>query len=279
MTTLAQRLVHAPAFQHFIIGVILLAGVLTGLETNASLKAQHGGLFRVLDGLVLGIFSAEILLKLAAEGRRPWHYFRDGWNVFDFAIVVVCALPLNSQFAAVLRLARILRVLRLVTHIPKLQLLVGALLKSLGAMGYVGLLLGLVFYIYGVAGVNLFGRNDPEHFGNLGRALLTLFQVITLEDWRSVFNLQFHGSGAAPQPLAATLYFVSFILLGTMIILNLFIGIVMNSMAEMHEEIAAREQAAPNPPTTNPTVDGELDEVERQLAELQQAVQRLRRPR
>jgi voltage-gated sodium channel len=123
--------------------------------------------------------------------------------------------------------------------LPKLQLLVGALIKSLSSMGYVGLLLGLIFYIYAVTGVNLFGQASPEYFGNLRAALLALFQMITLDDWRTMYD-----SAQAAAPFLSTLYFVSFILLGTMIMLNLFIGIVMNSMAEMHTELDELKEGA-----------------------------------
>jgi len=104
---------------------------------ESCLVARYGTWLEALDLLVLAIFIVEIALKMAVHGQRPWHYFRDGWNVFDFTIVALCCLPMNAQFAAVLRLARALRLLRLVTALPRLQLLVGALLKSLGAMGYV----------------------------------------------------------------------------------------------------------------------------------------------
>ena len=133
--------------------------------------------------------------------------------------------------------ARALRLLRLVTALPRLQLLVGALLKSLGAMGYVGLLLALMFYIYGVAGVHLFREADAGHFGSLKAALLSLFQVITLDNWSDIYR-----AARAGAPVATPIYFISFILLGTMIMLNLFIGIVMNSMSEMHAEIAERDR-------------------------------------
>lgn len=239
MSQFAKRIVASRPFQTTIIAVILFAGVLAGVETNAELVARHGALLHTLDFAVLAIFIVEIVLKLAAHGRRPFDYFRDGWNVFDFTIVALCVLPVGGPFAAVLRLVRTLRLLRLVSALPKLQLLVGALIKSLSSMGYVGLLLGLIFYIYAVAGVHLFGQVSPRYFGSLPTALLSLFQMITLDDWRALYN----GAHRAA-PFAATLYFVSFILLGTMIMLNLFIGIVMNSMAEMHTELDEQKQVA-----------------------------------
>lgn len=234
---IAQHIVASKAFRGTIIAVILFAGVLAGVETNAALVEQHRGLLHALDAAVLAIFIGEIALKIASHGHRPLDYFRDGWNVFDFTIVALCLLPVGGSFATVLRLARTLRLLRLVSALPKLQMLVGALLHSLSSMGYVSLLLGLVFYIYAVAGIHLFGPHAPQHFGSLPVALMSLFQMITLDDWRTMYD----GARAAA-PVAATIYFVSFILLGTMIMLNLFIGVVMNSMAEMQAELEERKR-------------------------------------
>ena len=233
-----NRIVHASWFQRLIIGTILLAGVLAGIETDAATVAIHGPVLHTLDRIVLGIFIIEVILKLTASCPRPWDYFRDGWNVFDFVVVVLCLMPMDSQFAVVLRLGRTLRLLRLVSALPKLQLLVGALIKSFSSMGYVSILLGLMFYIYAITGVHLFGGHDKEHFGSLSLAFLTLFQTITLDDWKFLFE-----SAKGSSPAIAGIYFVSFILLGTMIMLNLFIGIIMNSMEEMHSELADYNEA------------------------------------
>jgi voltage-gated sodium channel len=268
MSALAQRLVAHRVFQGFIIGVILLAGVLAGVETDPALVVSWSPWLGWLNHAVLAVFVLEIGLKLAACGREPRRYFADGWNVFDCVIVALCFLPAAGPFAAVLRLSRILRLLRLVSALPKLQLLVGALLKSLSAMGYVSLLLALMFYIYAVAGVHLFGAADPGDFGSLLAALFTLFRIVTLDNWGDAFE---RVASAAPV-LVVTLYFVSFIVLGTMIILNLFIGIVMNSMAEMHRELEAP------PPGDRPAgaLATELGAMEKQLAALQLQVRAAR---
>jgi len=265
MTALAQKVTASRPFHATIIAVILGAGVLAGLETDASLVARHGDLLRALDATVLAIFVIEIALKIAAHGRRPLDYFREGWNVFDFTIVALCLLPLGGPFGAVLRLVRTLRLLRLITALPRLQLLVGALLKSLSSMGYVSLLLGLVFYIYAVVGVHLFAATAPQHFGSLPVALMSLFQMITLDNWSDLFH-----SVRDTAPLAGVVYFVSFILLGTMIMLNLFIGVIMNSMSEMHTELAEQKQ---------PASDGALSDIEaldQELAALQSRLAALR---
>ncbi|MEM7578064.1 MAG: ion transporter [Planctomycetota bacterium] len=251
MTKAIAQLVESKPFKRVVLILILFAAVLVGLETSERLMAENGKLLKTLDRVVLWAFALEAFLKMAGHGRRFYRYFLDPWNVFDFVIVVVCFLPVNSQYAAVLRLARVLRTLRLVSGIPKLQLLVGSLLKSLPAMVYVGALLAIMFYIYAVVGVFLFRDNDPVHFRDLGKSLLTLFRVVTLEDWTDVMYIQMYGSDLydfSPQdrarfefesvgrPWVGALYFVSFVLFGTMIMLNLFIGVVIKSMEEAEDE-------------------------------------------
>ncbi len=152
MTEPLGRFVDSDPFQHGVLAVIVMAALLVGLETSRDLVARHGALLHGLDKVVLGIFILEAALKIGRHGRRWYRYFADPWNVFDFLIVVVCLLPVGGQYAAVLRLARVLRALRLVTAVPRLQLLVSSLLKSIPSLGYVGLLLTVLFYVYGVRG-------------------------------------------------------------------------------------------------------------------------------
>lgn len=273
MTERISAFIESKPFHHFIVAVIVLAGVVAGLETSLAFMAQHGAMLHALDRVILGIFILEALLKMAAHGRKPWRYFADGWNVFDFLIVMICLLPVGGPFAAVLRLARALRLLRLVSALPKLQLLVGALLKSLSAMGYVSLLLVLLFYIYAVAGIHLFGQHDPKHFGSLPAAFLSLFRLVTLDNWADLFNGQLpHVPG-----IKVAIYFVTFIVFGTMIILNLFIGIIMNSMAEMHAELAERDRAQHERETGSATLEDELKSLETELKATQTRLVSLRR--
>jgi voltage-gated sodium channel len=259
-----RKIVDHPIFKSSIIAVILLAGLVVGLETSPKIMAEYGSILHALDQLILVIFLIEILLKIVAECPKPWRFFSQPWNVFDFIIVAVCLLPIDSEFAAVMRLARVLRVLRLVTVLPKLQLLVGALLKSIPSMGYVGLLLSIMFYIYAVTGVFFFGKADPAHFGTLGDALLTLCGVITLEGWTSLmYDLLRGGSGVSSVKIIV--YFLSFVLFGTMIMLNLFIGVIMNSMQEMADEKSAAG-------ITTGSLAAELEQLEKELDQLKTRV-------
>ena len=273
MSTRIRTFIESKAFHHAIVAVIVLAGVVAGLETSPAIMAQHGVLLHGLDRFILAIFIVEALLKMSAQSRRPWRYFADGWNVFDFLIIVICLLPVGGPFAAVLRLGRALRLLRLVSALPKLQLLVGALLKSLSAMGYVSLLLALLFYIYAVAGIHLFGAHDPKNFGSLPAAFLSLFRLVTLDNWADLFNGQLpHVPG-----IKVAIYFVTFIVFGTMIILNLFIGIIMNSMSEMHAEIAECDRVQHERETGSATLEDELKSLEREMREMQTRLAGLRR--
>lgn len=261
-------------FQRAVIGLILFAGLLVGAETHRPWMEAHGGVFHALDWMVLTLFLGELALRIGAHGTRPWRFFTDGWNVFDAVIVGVCLLPLDTEFAAVLRLVRVLRVLRLVTAVPRLQLLVGALIKSLPSMSYVALLLSVLFYVYAVAGVALFAESDPARFGSLPDAALTLFQIVTMEAWAEIMHAQF---GAYPSRLLPVGYFLSFILLGTMIILNLFIGVIVNGMDEARQEMADEERERHMATTGRTTATDDVAALRAQLSAMQEGLVALER--
>lgn len=287
------RIVASAWFQNTILLLILLAAVLVGIETYPSMMAQYGTLLKTLDKIVLWLFVVEAALKMAQHGKN-WHrYFRDPWNVFDFSIVVVCFLPVNAQYAAVLRLARILRALRLVSVVPQLQLIVGSLIKSLPSMMYVSILLMLMFYVYAVMGVFLWAGNDPVHFRDLQTSMLSLFRVVTLEDWTDIMYIQMYGSDRYPfspgdratyagqfnsvaSPVIGAIYFVSFVLMGTMIMLNLFIGVIIQSMEEAQDEQAADDREKHLAESGHLTVGDELLLLEKELEALQRRVRTLK---
>jgi voltage-gated sodium channel len=235
--------VSSRAFRGTVLAAIVAGAVIVGLETTPGLGSVSLSLLEWADRIVLGVFVLEVVAKLAAEGRRPWNYFRDPWNVFDFTVTSVCLLPTHAQFAQVLRLGRVARSLRLVTALPRLQLIVGALLRSLPSFGWITLLLLTLIYAYSVMGVFLFRDGDPERFGSLSRSMLTMFSVLTLEGWYEVMQHQMasrsssDGSVLPGAVLAAPLFFVTFILSGTMIFLNLLVGVIVNSMSEMPENV------------------------------------------
>jgi voltage-gated sodium channel len=163
---------------------------------------------------------------------------------------------------------------------PKLQLLVNALLKSIPSMGYVIVLLALIFYIYAVMGTFLFGIKDPVHFGNLHVSMITLFKVLTLEGWTDIMNVQFYGTidpmaeyNSTPTSYASVIYFVTFILLGAMIIMNLFIGVIMNNMQESHQEME-REHRSKD--LQAGSIQGMLQELDRKIDDLKKDLSQLK---
>jgi voltage-gated sodium channel len=274
MSSFCQRLIDSVVFQRFVLGLILVAGVLVGLETNAALMAQIGPWLGAADRLVLALFVVELLVRFGAHGARPWRFFRDPWNLFDFAIVAFCLLPLGAEYSAVLRLARVLRVLRLITALPRLQILVTALLKSIPSMAYVGVLLVVLFYVYAVVGVSLFGKADPAHFGSLGASALALFQVVTLEGWADIMRTQL---AAGPGTILTIGYFISFILLGTMITLNLLIGVIVTGMEEARQEMEDEARRIRLAGTGLPSAADDVADLRKQVDALQQALEALHR--
>jgi voltage-gated sodium channel len=221
----------AAAVQRALIALIIVNAVLLGLETNHALMQAWGGWLAAADRAILSVFVVEIGLRLAVHRLA---YFRDPWNVFDFAVVAIALVPASGPFA-VLRALRVLRVLRLVTLVPSMKRVVGGLLSALPGLGSVGALIGLIFYVAAVIATQLFGGAFPQWFGTLGDSAFTLFQIMTLESWamgvvRPVMEVF---------PFAWA-FFVLFILTSTFTLLNLFIAVIVNAIQQEH----SGEQAA-----------------------------------
>jgi voltage-gated sodium channel len=232
-------IVESPQFRHAVTALILLNAIIVGLETYAEVRASYGDVLQIADRIILYLFTMELALRFFAA-KPPLGFFRSGWNIFDLAIVTVGFLP-SSEFFTVARLFRIIRVLRAVSVIPDLQKVVGALLLSLPSLGHIAALLGLLIYVYGAIGTSLFGAFAPKYFGTLHQSVLTLFSVITLEGWVSVMD------EVLPHMPGAWIYFVTFILLGTFVALNFFVGVIVNNLQsvaiEEHDDLAEIRKA------------------------------------
>ena len=226
----AARLVNAAWFEYSIIAVIILNGIILGLETSDAIDRQYGGWLRMGNQAALWVFIVEAALKLLAQWPRSWRYFRDGWNVFDFLVIVFALVPATGQFAMIARLARLLRVVRLISAIRDLRLIVAALVRSIPSVGHVIMLMSIVVYIYAIMGYHLFHQHDPANWGNLGLSVLTLFNIITLDGWTNVM------SAAMRHYPWAWLYFVSFVVVGTFVVINMFIAIIINSLDDAKRE-------------------------------------------
>ena len=259
MKDFARRVVEARWFEPWMIGLILFNAVLIGLETSKDFVEHYGRWLHLGNDLILGVFIIEAALKLTAVAPRFALYFGNGWNLFDFSIVVLSLLPATEEFALVARLVRVLRVLRLVSTVPQLRLIVATLVRSIPSMGHVIMLMSIIFYIYAITGFHLFHEHDAEHWGTLGSSLLTLFGIVTLEGWIEVMAtaLEVHAW--------AWIYFVSFVLIGTFVVLNLFIAVVINNLeASKLEELDELRE-----PVTHEEVLRELRRTRDALAALQ----------
>ncbi len=173
---LTGRLVGARAFEYAIIALILASGALLGLGTSPGIVERYGDALTRGNQVILAIFIAEAALKMTALAPRPQRYFRDGWNIFDFAIIVFALVPATGSFAMVARLGRLLRVLRLISAIEELRLIVGALVRSIPSVANIMMLMSIIVYIYAIVGYHLFHEADPTHWRTLGISLLVAVQ-------------------------------------------------------------------------------------------------------
>src|SRR4051794_15663782 len=237
-----RTIVENPNTERVIMSLIIINATVLGLETSQEVMATSGPVLEIIDHVLLAIFVAELAARIIVHRLD---FFRDPWSLFDFLVIGIALVPATENFT-VLRALRILRVLRLITAIPTLKRVVAGLLASLPGMGSILFLIGLIYYMFSVMGTKLFGATNPELFGTLGRTLYTLFTVMTLEGWTNDVAkpvMEHHPYG--------WIYLFAFIIVATFMVLNLFIGVVVNSMqaeamkAEEAERVIVHEEAAP----------------------------------
>lgn len=227
-----KRIADSQRFQLFILAVIVANAITLGLATYNSIDDSFGTELDVLDGVFLGIFVIELTIRILAYGRRPQDFFKDGWNVFDFCVIGAVFIPGIRENVTLLRLARLLRVVRVVSVFPDLRILVRAMVRSLPPIGSLALLTAVLIYAYGMVGWILFHEQLPKDWGTIGDAMLSLFVMLTLENWPHYLD-----TGQAVHP-ASWIFFVSYILIASFLVINILLAIIINSM----EEVRAAER-------------------------------------
>lgn len=247
------RFLESGAVVNFILAVILFNAVLLGLETSDAVMGATGPIIPILDSLCLLVFVVELTLKIVAYGAGFW---RRGWNLFDFVIVAVSVVP-GAQTLSVLRALRILRLFRVVSVAPSLRRVVEGLVSALPGMASVFLLMSIIFYIGAVMATKLFGQSFPDWFGDIARSGYTLFQIMTLESWsmgivRPVMDVYPYAWG----------FFLPFILITTFAVVNLLVGLIVNSMQDAHHA------------DSNERTDTYRDEVLERLAVIERLLDR-----
>jgi voltage-gated sodium channel len=245
----SARLAQSGMFERLIIGLILINAVTLGLETSDRVMGAIGGFLHVVDTVLLLLFTAELVLRIYAFRGG---FFRDPWSIFDFAVVIIAWLPATGALS-VLRALRILRVLRLISIIPSLRNVVEAMLAALPRVGSIMLLMALMLYVSAVITTKLFGAMAEEQFGTLGTSILSLLQLMTLDAWVDIVRLPIEA-----QPWAI-LFFMPFIIISTFVVLNLFCGVIVESIQLGREK---------KPETDIPDIAAVLAEVRALRAEV-----------
>lgn len=239
--------------------LIVANAAVLGVETYSGTSREWHTELRLAETFFLIAFTAELAIRLAGFGRRPGQFFRDGWNVFDFIVVAAAFVPVIRENATVLRLLRLARVLRAVRMFPQVRVILNAAWKSLpGALSF--LVVGaLILYVYAMLGWILFADTMPEHYGSLGRACLTLFFLMALDGLGEMVR-----EGLEVSRWTA-LYFGSYVLISSFLLVNLLIGVVITSLED------ARESDRPEPTTDA----SEPDDLRQRITELRRALDAL----
>ncbi|MFJ4847162.1 MULTISPECIES: ion transporter [unclassified Streptomyces] len=261
-----RRVVDADWFGVAVFAVILANAAVLGVETYDGLADRWHGPLKLLEHGFLAVFTAEILLRAAAHADRPREFLRDPWNLFDLAVVALAFLPVARDNATVLRLLRLARVFRAARFLPQLRIIIVAVGKSLPGTASFLLVGALLLYVYAMVGWVFFAAADPGHYGSIGRAVLTLFLLITLDGLGDAVRAGLEVSRWS------ILYFGSFVLLGSFVLVNLLVGVVINSLEEARElerEAAAAAAGPPDPPPDERALRERIDALRRALDDLE----------
>ncbi|WP_155368422.1 ion transporter [Catellatospora vulcania] len=246
ITAWCARVAASRGFEITIVAAIAANAVLLGLETYPGLRSS--GLLNALEWLFRAVFVGEIAVRLLSYGRRPLDFFRHGWNVFDLVVVAAAFVPGLHGDSAILRVVRIARVVRLMRFMPGLRTIVTALLRSLPGVGGFLALAVVTLYVYGMGGWLIFAEHQPEQYGTIGRAVLTLFVLLSLENLPDLIE---QGLALSPWTLV---YYVSYVLITANLLVNILVGVIINSMEEARR-LEQPQESAPEPDAVPNDVD------------------------
>lgn len=263
------RLVDSDRFAGVIAAVIVINAVVLGLETYPGIVATYGDQLVLLNEVCFAIFVVELVLRLASYGRDIRSFFRSGWNVFDLVVIGAVFIPGVREQAQLLRLLRLARIVRLVRYLPDARILLMTVIKSIPSLFSMVVLTVLLLFVYGMIGWSLFGAALPETWGTIGRSMLTLFILLTLENFPTYLQ---EAEAISPY---AIVFFISYVLLAAFVVFNLLIGIVIGSM-ERARESEATAGAEPEGGSLHMTDDADvvarIRALHRDLAALEEAV-------
>ena len=228
------KVVYSQPFELFIAGIIMLNAIALALLTMENIDGDARQSLVTFDQLALWIFIGELIARIISYGSKPWMFFKTGWNIFDFIIIGLS--PLFASQTLILRLLRIFRLIRIFRFLPEVRILTRSIARSLPPLMSMSVLIFLALFMYGMAGVYLFGNDMPEQWGDITSALTSLFILLTLEEFASYLM-----DGLSHTPLALPFY-ISYVFIIVFTILNVLIGVVLNAMDEAREENRQRQE-------------------------------------
>ncbi len=257
MSNIIKKFITTISFQYFITFLIILNGILLGMATSADLMQKYGLFIEAIDNIIIAIFSIEISLRIYVHRGS---FFKDPWSLFDFFVVTISLIPANDGLS-ILRVLRVLRLFRLLTIVPQMRLIISAILSVIPGMASVSLVLLLFYYVFAIIATNLFSATFPQWFGSLGESMFTLFQIMTLESW----------SMGIARPIIevhpyAWIFFVVYILIVTFIMVNLFIGLVVDAIFTIKGEDNKSESIE------EPDHQYEIKDLQNEIKELKQLI-------
>ena len=265
------KIVYSGPFELFVASVIAINALFLAILTMPDISPATRAAAIAIDNIAMGIYVAELVVRILSYGKKPWHFFRHGWNIFDF--IVVGLAPLAAGQTVILRLLRLLRLLRIFRFLPEVRILFASIVKSIPPLFSMSVLIGILLFLYGMAGTYLFGTMLSESWGHIGRSLKSLFILLTLENFPIYLD-----EAMAISPFALP-FFLSYVFFVVFTILNVLIGIVLNAMDEARAE--ARVQVEQKAALTELSAlvdmisaDGKITDVE--IIKLQEEIDRLR---
>ena len=259
--TFLHRINSSKIFQWSIIAVIIISALLIGAKTH-NLPENIVTILSILDQGITVFFVVELTIRFITYKDKR-NFFKSGWNIFDTVIVIGSLIPAGGSGVLLARLLRVFRVLRLVSMVPELRLLINALLKAIPRMGYIALLMFVIFYIYAAVGSIMFSAINSVLWGDVSISMLTLFRVATFEDWTDVMY-----ETMAVHPMS-WIYYLSFIFLTAFIFLNMMVGTVLEVMGKEHEAFIA-ESHGETGEEGQPASRAQIDKLEKELQEIKQ---------
>jgi voltage-gated sodium channel len=230
------KLIHSSAFEVFIAFVIILNAASLAMLTLPNLTPDTVFALTAVNSVAYVIYVIELVLRIASYGKKPWRFFRNGWNIFDF--IVIGLAPLLREHVAIIRLLRLLRLVRILRFLPEVRVLTTSILKSLPPLISMSVLVALLLFLYAMSGTYLFGGALPDTWGNILLSLESLFALLTLDSFGDYFS-----AAVGVTPLAIP-FFLTFVFIIVFTVLNVLIGIVLHAMDQAREEIANEQPQA-----------------------------------